>query len=88
MTYNVYIKNDAVSIIDFEQSYQFVKNDDEEEIQIDEFVFDFTTKEDLVSGTYRLVYTLYDLEDVEVEEVDENGTVTGTYTETKYQYIS
>lgn len=62
-------------------------NDDEEEIQIDEFVFDFTTKEDLVSGTYRLVYTLYDLEDVEVEEVDENGTVTGTYTETKYQYI-
>lgn len=62
-------------------------NDDEEEIQIDEFVFNFTTKEDLVSGTYRLVYTLYDLEDVEVEEVDENGTVTGTYTETKYQYI-
>lgn len=32
MTYNVYIKNDAVSIIDFEQSYQFVKNDDEEEV--------------------------------------------------------
>jgi hypothetical protein len=77
----------ALSTEEIEAVVNNNNNDDEEEIQIDEFVFNFTTKEDLVSGTYRLVYTLYDLEDVEVEEVDENGTVIGTYTETKYQYI-
>ena len=32
IVYNVYIKNDAINIIDFEQSYQFIKSDEEEEV--------------------------------------------------------
>ena len=59
----------------------------ENPLNIEEFIFNYTTKEDLVSGTYKLLYTLYDLEDVEIEDKDDNGNVTGTHDETLYQYI-
>ena len=84
--------NETLTPVNGENEYKALDTSEinaavENPLNIEEFIFNYTTKEDLVSGTYKLLYTLYDLEDVEIEDKDDNGNVTGTHDETLYQYI-
>ena len=51
------------------------------------FDFMYEMGEDLVSGTYKIQYTLYDVKEMTFEEYDDLGNFVSSRQETTYQYV-
>ncbi len=60
------------------------EEDDTEAIFID---FMYEMGEDLVSGTYKVMYTLYDVKEMTFEEYDDLGNFVSSRQEITYQYV-